>query len=150
MSVVSLFLVVLLATGVLLVWEARTGKLTPSSSRNATLRASLFFAAAVVGGALLMRSASSSLLLAAALAPVTGLSLVRFVAILRPTMSLGRWTGLVSASVILAFLAVGVWASMSLLPQELDQKSFIEQIFQRDIPSDSRSIDPAARRTGRA
>jgi hypothetical protein len=150
MSVLALFLGVLLIAGIALIWEARTGRLEPQRPFTATLRVALFFAAAVAGGALLLRSASASPALALALVPVTGLSLFRLTMLSRPIISRGSGRRLVSLLVLATALVAGLTISLSMLPQSLDQRVFIEQIFHRDAPSDTRSIDPAARRSSRA
>lgn len=148
MSVAAFFLIILLIAGVVLIWEARTGQLTPRTSTGATIRTTLFFVAAVVGGAMLMRTASASLLLSIALVPVTGLSLYRFVMLVRPALQPVR--ALVPVLIIVMALVVGMTTSYSMLPKHLDQQVIIEQIFMRESPPAQRSIDPAARRVVRA
>jgi hypothetical protein len=145
MSVLSLYLIVLLLSGSVLLWEARTGRMTPGSPWSARLRAGLFFAAAVVGGALLLRTFGASPMLAAALVPVTALSLFRLVWITRL-----RRPGLLAGGVLAVALAVGLSASLSFVPKPLDQRDLFELIFHPDGSTDSRSIDPAARRSVRA
>jgi len=149
MSVLAFFLAVLLVAGIALIWEARTGRLMPRRPLTATIRVSLFFAAAVVGAALLVRTSASSPLIALALVPVTGLSLFRLTMLARPLLIRARSRAYASFLVLAVALAVGVTISLSMLPRALDQRVFIEQIFHRDAPADTRSIDPAARRSSR-
>jgi len=145
MSVLSLFLFVLIVSGVVLLWEARTGRMTPEASWDARARAALFFAATVFGGALLLRAAGASPLLALALVPVTVLSLYRLVAITRR-----RRPGMVAAGALALALALGLTAGLSVVPKPLDQRDLFELIFYPDATPDARSIDPAARRVVRA
>ncbi len=138
------YLAVLLLAGCVLIWEARTGRLTGKTARRDALRAGLFFLAAVVGGALLVRSAGSTVLLALAFIPVTVLSLMRLVMIARR-----RWSPVATAAVLGLALLTGMSGSLSLLPQDLDRTFFIEQVFHRDAGPAAPSIDPAARHSVR-
>jgi hypothetical protein len=149
MIVLSSFLLVLLLAGVVLVWEARTGRLAPQSQVGASIRAALFFAALVIGAALLVRTAGSSPVLALALVPVTALSLYRLAMLVRPVVGRTARQAVGSVSVLLMVLALGLGASLSLLPEPLDQRIIVEKIFYGDSPGDQRSIDPAARRPSR-
>jgi asparagine N-glycosylation enzyme membrane subunit Stt3 len=149
MTVLIVFLLVLIAAATLLVWEARTGRLDPGSHLGASVRATLFFAAVVVGGALLVRSSGSSLLLALALLPVTGFSVYRFWMLIRPILGRSVRQAVATFCVVAVATIFGLGASLSLLPERLDQRVIIEQIFYGDSPGDQRSIDPAARRTAR-
>lgn len=144
MTPIPAFLAVLLLAGAVLMWEARTGRLTPSSLRTGIGRGGLFFAAAVFGGALFMRSLDASPLLAATLAPVTGLSLFRLVSLTRL-----RWrSGLAVLALALALFG-GLSASLRALPGPLDQRTIVEQIFHSDRGPQAVSINPAARRSVR-
>lgn len=150
MSVLALFLAVLLVAGSALIWEARTGRLEPRRPWTATMRVALFFAAAVVGSALLVRTSAASPLMALALVPVTGLSLFRLTMLSRPLLTRRASKAALSFVVIAVALVIGVSVSLTMLPKGLDQRVFMEQIFHRDAPADTRSIDPAARRSSRA
>lgn len=140
----TFFLLVLILAGALLVWEARTGNLNPTNRIERWIRGVLFFLAATVGGALLLRTAPSSLLLAAALLPVTLLSLFRCVGLLR-----ARWNTVIPFISLVLALILSISASMAVLPNPLDQRVFIEKIFQRGTPSGADTIDPAGRRSSR-
>lgn len=149
MSLLTVFMLVLLFAGGVLIWEARTGRLSPAGGLDAAFRGTLFFAAAAVGGALLVGTADSSLLLATALAPVTVLSLVRLVMILRARAAARERRVFAPLVIVAMLLSLGVAATLEVLPRPLDQRVFIEKIFHLDSSGDSRSIDPAARRTAR-
>jgi hypothetical protein len=142
MSAVSTFLLLLLVAGTVLIWEARTGSLTPRTPWGGSARATLFFMAGVVGAALFYRTAPSSALLAAALVPVTVLSLFRLVMLLRR-----RWRGVSATMSLVVLLFTGTSVSLLLLPKPLDQRTFIEQIFHIETSQNGRSIDPASRRS---
>jgi hypothetical protein len=150
MSLLTVFMLILLLAGGVLIWEARTGRLSPAGRLDGAFRGTLFFAAAVIGGALLVGTADSSLLLATALAPVTVLSMIRLVMILRARAAARERRVLAPLAVMALLLSLGVAATLEVLPRPLDQRVFIEKIFHIDTPGDSRSIDPAARRTARA
>ncbi|MDX1531179.1 MAG: hypothetical protein R3362_06600 [Rhodothermales bacterium] len=138
------FLCVLLVAGVVLVWEARTGRLAVASVYGEAGRATLFFLAAVAGGALLFRVAPNNLLLASALIPVTALSLFRFVMLARQ-----RWQGLVAATVLAAVLLAGVSLGLTALPDHIDERFFLEHVLHGDTGPLPQSIDPAAHRSVR-
>lgn len=146
--VLIVFLSVLLLAGMVLMWEARTGRYTPRTPWGATLRATLFFAAVVVGSALLMRTVGASVILAATLVPVTALSLLRLSMLVRPIVGASA-RGLATSAVLGMILLFGLGASLSLLPHALDQRVIVEQIFYGENPGSQRSIDPAARRVSR-
>lgn len=143
MSPVSLPLAfaLLIVAGGVLIWEARAGSFTSGSARGDAWRAVLFFAAASVGSALLIRSAGGALLLIAAFAPVTLLSLVRFVALVRL-----RWAGAASSVVLALALVAGTVATLSALPETGRQGSFLEQILGPERVASPESINPDARR----
>lgn len=140
----TFFLLVLILSGALLVWEARTGNLNPDSRLEQWIRGILFFLAATVGGALLLRTAANSPLLAAALIPVTFLSLFRCVSLLRM-----RWNNAMPFIGLVLALIMSISVGLAALPNPLDQRVFIEKIFQRGSPSDANTIDPAGRRSSR-
>lgn len=144
MTAAPLFLFVLLLAGSVLLWEARTGSLTPRTLRGAWGRMSLFFVAAVVGSALLLRIAPGSVLLAMALVPVTALSLFRVTSLARR----GRSRPAAVLGLALA-LAIGLGASLHALPQTLDERVLFEQIFYPGGTPQVGSIDPDARRVVR-
>jgi hypothetical protein len=98
--------------------------------------------------ALLARTVGSSLVLAATLVPVTGLSLLRLSMLVRPIVG-GSLRGLATSAVLALILLFGLSTSLSMLPEALDQRVIVEQIFYGDSPGDQRSIDPAARRVSR-
>lgn len=149
MIVLSAFLMVLLSAGSVLMWEARSGRLEPATNTSASFRAALFFAAGVVGTALFIRTAPSSLLFAMTLVPVTGLSLYRLSMLLRPVIGRTVHQAFRTLALLAVVLGLGLGASLSLLPERLDQRVIVEKIFYGDSQGDSRSIDPAARRTAR-
>jgi hypothetical protein len=136
------FLVVLLLAGVVLMWEARTGRFTAETPSWDAGRGALFFLATVVGGALLVRSMVGTVLLALAFIPVTTLSLMRFVALTRQ-----RWVGVASFVTMAVALFVGLQLSLHALPEPIDQGFFVEHIFHLGGESTPESIDPDARRT---
>jgi hypothetical protein len=144
MTLLPAFLFLLLLSGAVLVWEARTGRFMPRSFWAGLSRGGLFFAAAVVGGWLLLRTFEASPLLALALVPVTGLSLVRCVVLAR-----ARWRGGLAVAALALALFAGLSASLSALPEPLDQRALFEQIFHTDTHRTPGSIDPAARRSVR-
>jgi D-alanyl-lipoteichoic acid acyltransferase DltB (MBOAT superfamily) len=141
-ATVVAFLVVLLLAGIVLMWEARTGRFTAQRLRWDLVRGALFFLATVVGGALLIRSMGGTVLLAMAFIPVTILSLMRFVALTRR-----RWAGMASFVTMAVVLFVGLQLSLLALPEPIDQVFFIEHVFQIGGESTPQSIDPDARRT---
>ncbi len=138
------FLSVLIVAGGVLMWEVRTGKFAGETSRLDAWRGALFFFATVAGGALLIRSMGGTVLLALAFIPVTVLSLMRFVALTRQ-----RWAGATSAVVMAAALFLGLSLSLRVLPEPIDEGSFLEHIFHTDGGASSESIDPDARRSVR-
>lgn len=140
----NVFLLILILSGGLLVWEARTGKLEPSSRADRWFRSILFFLATAVGGAIFFRAAPSSFFLAAALLPVTLLSLFRCVGLIR-----ARWNTAIPLLSLVAALILSISVSMSMLPNPLDQRVFIEKIFMRGGPDGADTIDPAGRRSSR-
>ena len=130
----------MLAGGVL-IWEARTGQFTSATPQRDAWRAVLFFLAAVVGGALLIRSAGGTILLALAFIPVTLLSLMRFVMLVRQ-----RWvSGPSTIALALARLG-GTAVGLSMLPEPIHQGVFLEQIFHLEGGPLPDSIDPDAGR----
>ena len=139
---VVLFLLVLIAAGTVLIWEARTGRFTSGSRRRDAWRGALFFLATVVGSALLIRSAGGALLLLAAFVPVTVLSLMRFV-----TLARARWAGAASSLVLALALLAGTVVSLSVLPGPTARGAFLEQIFYPDGDAGPPSIHPGARRS---
>ena len=141
---VNVFLLILILAGDLLVWDARTGNLEPSSRAERWFRSTLFFLAAAVGGAIFFRAAPSSFLLAAALLPVTLLSLFRCIGLTRV-----RWNTAVPLFSLVVALILSISVSMSMLPDPLDQRVFIEKIFMRGGPDNADTIDPAGRRSSR-
>lgn len=138
------FLLVLLASGTVLMWEARTGRFTAATPRREAWRGALFFLATVAGGALLVRSMGGTVLLALAFIPVTVLSLMRFVALVRR-----RWMGSVSAVVMAVALFLGLSLSLQALPEPISEGYFLEHIFHLDDGRSPESIDPDARRSVR-
>lgn len=138
---VVLFLSVLIAAGGVLIWEVRTGRFTSGSRRRDAWRAALFFLATVVGSALLIRSAGGAVLLAAAFVPVTVLSLMRFVALVR-----ARWAGAATSLVLALALLLGTVASLAALPDTGRHGVLLEQILHPDRAGHPESIDPDARR----
>ncbi len=140
---VTVFLAVLFVAGVVLMWEARTGRFTASSRRWEVVRGTLFFLATVAGGTLLIRSMGGTVLLALVFIPVTVLSLMRFVAITRR-----RWPGVASFVTLALLLWSGLWLGLAALPTPLDEGFLLEHILDRGEAG--RSIDPAAGRPVRA
>lgn len=138
---ISFFLAILIVSGGVLIWEARTGRFTAGSPQQDTWRSVLFFAATVVGGALLLRSSGGSVLLAFAFVPVTLLSFVRFV-----TLARQRWSGRWLSYALAAAIVVGIAVSLSALPGRIDQGSLYEQIFYPEGGPVPDSIDPDASR----
>ena len=138
------FLTVLLAAGSVLMWEARTGRFTAATPRREAWRGALFFLATVAGGALLVRSMGGTVLFALAFIPVTVLSLMRFVALVRR-----RWVGAVSAVAMAIALFVGLTLSLQALPEPISEGYFLEHIFQLDDGPSRGSIDPDSRRSVR-
>jgi hypothetical protein len=141
-TTVIVFLFVLLVAGIVLMWEARTGRFAADRLRWDLLRGGLFFLATVAGGALLIRSMGGTVLLALAFIPVTILSLMRFVALTRR-----RWVGVASFMTMAVTLFVGLQLSLMALPEPIDQGFFIEHVLQLGGESMPESIDPDARRT---
>lgn len=139
-----IFLLVLVAAGGVLMWEARTGNFTADAPRRDVWRAALFFLATIAGGALLIRSMGGTVLLALAFIPVTVLSLMRFVALARR-----RWVGTASAVVMAIALFLGLSLSLQVLPEPISEGFFLEQIFHLDSGASPESIDPDARRSVR-
>ena len=139
--IVSLFLVILIAAGGVLIWEARTGRFTSGSRRRDAWRGALFFLSTVVGSAFLIRSAGGAILLAAAFVPVTVLSLMRLV-----TLARARWAGAATSFVLALALVLGTAASLAALPGPLDRGLFLERILHPDRTGFPPSIDPDARR----
>lgn len=135
-AVVPAFLLLLVAAGAVLLWEARTGRLSGGTPGRGT--GPLYFAAAVAGAALLVRLVGSGMPAALALVPITAFSLARCVALVRRRR--GGWAPV--ALVALALLA-GVGLSLLLVPEHLDQAALVRQIF--DGGESARSIDPGAR-----
>jgi hypothetical protein len=143
MSVIVVgFLCVLFLAGIVLMWEARTGRFTATRLRWDVGRSVLFFLAAVIGGALLIRSMGGTVLLALAFIPVTLLSLMRFVALTRQ-----RWGG--AAPIIAMALALfgGISLSLRAVPEPIDEGYFLEHIFHLGGETGPDSIDPDARRS---
>lgn len=141
---VSVFLAILLVSGAVLVWEARRGGYEPDSRIGWMVRVGLFGGAAMVGSALLIRTLDMAPLLALTLAPVTLLSLYRFVSLVP------RRYDLVVRFTVLAFvLYLGTASALRSLPPRLDQRAFVEQIFVIEGQRAGHSIDPAARRSVR-
>ena len=138
---VILALLLLIVAGGVLIWEARTGSFSSGSGRRDVWRTALFFAAAVVGSALLIRSAGGTLLLLAAFVPVTLLSLLRFVALVRL-----RWAGAASSFVLALALVAGTVATLAVLPDGGRQGAFLEQILHPERAGVPESINPDARR----
>lgn len=136
-----LALAILILSGGVLIWEARTGRFASETLEQDRWRGVLFFLATVIGGALLIRSAGGSLLLAFALLPVTLLSLIRFVALARK-----RWTSALSTFALALALVVGTLAGFAALPGPTDHDSLLEQIFYPDHGATPDSIDPDAGR----
>jgi hypothetical protein len=136
------FLCVLFLAGAVLMWEARTGRFTAASARWDVGRGVLFFLATVVGGALLIRSMGGTVLLALAFIPVTLLSLMRFVTLMRQ-----RWSG--AATVVAMALALfgGIALSLRAVPEPIDEGYFLEHIFHSGGEAGPDSIDPDARRS---
>lgn len=145
LSSVSVFLSILLLSGAVLVWEARRGGYEPKTRAGWLFRVILFGAAAMVGGALLIRTSGMAPLLALTLAPVTVLSLYRFVALVPR-----RYDVVVRFTVLAFVLYLGTASALRSLPPRLDQRAFVEQIFVIEGQRAGHSIDPAARRSVRA
>ena len=138
------FLSILLAAGGVLMWEARTGRFTAATPQREALRGALFFLATVAGGALLVRSMGGTVLLALAFIPVTVLSLMRFVALVRR-----RWIGFASVVVMAVALFGGLSLSLQALPEAISEGDFLQHIFELDNGHSPESIDPDARRSVR-
>ncbi len=138
---VVVFLTILFIAGVVLMWEARTGRFTAATRQQESWRAALFFLATVAGSALLIRSMGGTILLALVFVPVTILSLMRFVALARR-----RWQGAASFVTLAFVLWAGLWLGLYAVPYPLDEGFFMEHIFHLDGGPGSRSIDPAAGR----
>lgn len=138
------FLSLLVVTGGVLMWEARTGNFTAETPRREAWRAALFFLATIAGGALLIRSMGGTVLLALAFIPVTVLSLMRFVALARR-----RWGGTASTVAMAVALFLGLSLSLQVLPEPINEGFFLEQIFHLDSGTSPQSIDPDARRSVR-
>lgn len=134
-------LALLIVAGGVLIWEARTGRFTSGSWGGDAWRAALFFAAAVVGSALLIRSAGGALLLLAVFAPVTLLSLMRSVTLVRL-----RWAGPAASLVLALALVAGTVATLSVLPDAARSGSLFEHILYPERAGTPESIDPDARR----
>jgi len=141
-ATVVFFLFVLLTAGIVLMWEARTGYYASVQPNRDLGRTALFFLATVVGGALLVRSMGGTVLLALAFIPVTCLSLLRFVALVRT-----RWVGIASFVTMAVALFVGLQLSLHALPGPIDQGYFVEHVFNMGGDGTAESIDPDARRT---
>lgn len=141
--VFAALLLVLLAAGAVLIWEARTGRFSGTSARWETGRVILFFLAAVAGSALLIRAVDTAALMGLALVPVTALSLVRFVALARR-----RWGGWAPAGLAMLALLAGIGVSLLIMPDPLGQTSLVRHILDGSAPQ--RSIDPEARFTVRS
>ncbi len=139
-----LFLTLLLAAGGVLMWEARTGRFTGATPLREAWRGALFFLAAVAGGALLVRSMGGTVLLALAFIPVTVLSLMRFVALVRR-----RWIGAAPVVLMAVALFLGLSLSLRALPEPINEGYFLEHIFHLDTGPSPESIDPDARRSVR-
>lgn len=141
-AIVIGFLCVLLLAGIVLMWEARTGRFTAGRFHMDVVRGVLFFLATVIGGTLLIRSMGGTVLLALAFIPVTLLSLMRFVALTRQ-----RWAG--AASVVAMALALfgGITLSLRAVPEPIDEGFFLEHIFHVGGEGGPDSIDPDARRS---
>ncbi|MEM1043085.1 MAG: hypothetical protein AAGI91_10705 [Bacteroidota bacterium] len=135
------FLAILFIAGIVLMWEARTGRFTAASHQQEAWRAVLFFLATVAGSALLIRSMGGTVLLALVFIPVTVLSLIRFVALARR-----RFAGAASFFALALVLWAGLWLGLYAVPYPLDEGFFMEHIFHLDSGPGSRSIDPAAGR----
>lgn len=138
------FLLVLILAGGVLMWEARTGRFTAATPRREAWRGALFFLATVAGGALLVRSMGGTVLLALAFIPVTVLSLMRFVALVRR-----RWAGSISAVAMAVVLFLGLSLSLQALPEPINEGYFLEHIFHLETGVSPESIDPDARRSVR-
>lgn len=138
------FLCVLLLAGIVLMWEARTGRFTADERWWDAGRGVLFFLATVAGGTLLIRSMGGTVLLAFAFIPVTLLSLMRFVALTRQ-----RWVGVASVVIMAVALFGGLTLSLRALPEPIDEGYFLEHIFHLDSERSPESIDPDARRSVR-
>lgn len=138
------FLSVLFLAGVVLMWEARTGRFTADRRWWDVGRSVLFFLATVAGGALLIRSMGGTVLLALAFIPVTLLSLMRFVALMRQ-----RWAGVASVVAMAVALFGGITLSLRAMPEPIDEGYFLEHIFHVGGESGPDSIDPDARRSVR-
>ena len=141
---VAVFLVVLFLAGIVLRWEARTGRFTAEQRWWDVGRGVLFFLASVVGGTLLIRSMGGTVLLALAFIPVTLLSLMRFVALMRE-----HWVGMASVVAMALALFGGVTLSLRAVPEPIDEGYFLEHIFHVGGESGPDSIDPDARRSVR-
>ena len=141
---VAVFLVVLFLAGIVLMWEARTGRFTAEQRWWDVGRGVLFFLASVVGGTLLIRSMGGTVLLALAFIPVTLLSLMRFVALMRE-----HWVGMASVVAMALALFGGVTLSLRAVPEPIDEGYFLEHIFHVGGESGPDSIDPDARRSVR-
>lgn len=138
---VAAFLCVLLLAGIVLMWEARTGRFTADGAWWDVGRGALFFLATVAGGTLLIRSMGGTVLLALAFIPVTLLSLMRFVALTRQ-----RWVSVASVAAMALALFGGLTLSLRALPEPIDEAFFLERIFHLGGADSPESIDPDASR----
>ncbi|MEL6445307.1 MAG: hypothetical protein AAFV01_11980 [Bacteroidota bacterium] len=145
-SAVVLAVSLLVLGGGLMIYEARTGRLTGATRRRSLGRLAIFFAGAASGAALLISTAGAEWLFALAFVPVTVLCLLRFTMLVRH-LAPGWGPALLSS----LMLALAVLYAVQWLPLPLDRAYVVEQIRlideARQAPD---SINPDARRTVRS
>ncbi len=143
---ISIQFMILLAASALLLLEVRAGNFAGLTERRSVLSASTYMLAAIMGATLLITLADGEWLFALALVPITFLSLLRFSMIVRQW-----WTGWKLPVYTCAFIAVGIMATLPMMPSPLNRTFVLEELNLIDTSLERPdSINPEAVRTVRA
>ncbi|HYE96103.1 MAG TPA: hypothetical protein VD962_07820 [Rubricoccaceae bacterium] len=139
----SMFLV-LVAAGTLLLFDLR-GEGLEATSGWAVVQAVLYGMAAVTGSALLVALLRGEGAVVLALAPLTGLSFLRFSLLARRW-----WKGWRHVLFVTGVFALGLVLSLRWLPVPLNRTVLLEGVHREVVLPAPPSIDPSAERAVRA
>jgi len=113
----------LLAAGVLLLLEVRTGRMEASFQKHSAIRATVYLLAAIAGATLLIALADGEWLFALALVPITFLSLLRFSMVARQW-----WEGWRLPVYTSTLIAAGIVAMLPMMPYPLNRTYVLEEL----------------------
>ncbi len=113
----------LLAAGVLLLLEVRTGRMEAPLKKHSVIRATVYLLAAIAGATLLIALADGEWLFALALVPITFLSLLRFSMVARQW-----WEGWRLPVYTCTLIAAGIVTMLPMMPYPLNRTYVFEEL----------------------